>query len=274
MGVDAGEGQGGGMPGARLRDHPRLRHVRAGLLELGLLTVVYAGYMATRLLADDNYLRAVRRAKELLRFENAVFLDWEQAIVRFFVEHDTLGLLASFHYATAHYIVTVVVLVWLWFRGRHVYLPARRTLAVATLIALALYLWLPTAPPRFLEGYADVLALHADTGWWGTDASAPKGLGHLTNELAAFPSLHAGWALWVALVIPRATGSRVLHGLGWTHAALTALVIVATGNHWMLDVIVGWFVVAVGLVVVAAYSPPVFATERVEAGVSTTETVA
>lgn len=252
----------------------RLRRVRAGVLELALLTVLYLGYVTSRLLADDDYLRAVRRARELLRFEDAIFLDFEQPVVRFFVEHETLGLLSSFHYATAHYIVTAVVLAWLWFKGREVYLPARRALAAATLLALVLYLLLPTAPPRFLEGYADVLALHADVGWWGGHASAPKGLGHLTNELAAFPSLHAGWALWVALVIPRATGSRTLHVLGWTHAAVTAIVIVGTGNHWTLDVVVGWLVILMGVVGVAAYSPPVYATPHATAGVTTNETVA
>ena len=54
---------------------------------------------------------------------------------------------------------------------------------------------LPTAPPRLFGGYTDVLALTSADGWWGGDASAPKGLGGLTNQLAAFPSLHAGWAL-------------------------------------------------------------------------------
>ena len=60
---------------------------------------------------------------------------------------------------------------------------------------------MPTAPPRFIGGYVDVLSLHAADGWWGADASAPRGLGGLTNELAAFPSLHAGWSLWVALAL-------------------------------------------------------------------------
>src|SRR5947209_3039422 len=80
------------------------------------------------------------------------------------------------------------------------YSPARWALVVSCVIALACYLLLPTAPPRMTGGgYVDILSLHSDIGWWSTDASAPKGMGQLTNELAAFPSLHAGWALWVAL---------------------------------------------------------------------------
>jgi hypothetical protein len=98
-----------------------------------------------------------------------------------------------------------------------------------------------------LNGYTDVLSLHAADGWWSTDASAPKGMGQLTNELAAFPSLHAGWALWVALVVRRNTHSYWLRGLAWLHAAITATVVIGTGNHWILDVAVGWAVVIIAM---------------------------
>ena len=128
------------------------------------------------------------------------------------------------------------------------YSPARWALVVSCLIALACYLLLPTAPPRLTSGsYIDVLDLHADAGWWGADASAPKGMGGLTNQLAAFPSLHAGWALWVALVVRRNTHNYWLRGLAWMHAAITATVVIGTGNHWILDVAVGWAVVIVAM---------------------------
>ena len=68
------------------------------------------------------------------------------------------------------------------------------------------------APPRMLPGYVDVLATTSVHGWWGSDASAPKGLGGLTNELAAMPSLHVGWALWCAWVVFLCTRSRLAAG--------------------------------------------------------------
>jgi len=126
---------------------------------------------------------------------------------------------------------------------------------VATVLALALYLMLPTAPPRFLEGYTDVLALHSDQGWWGADASAPKGMGHLTNELAAFPSLHAGWSLWCALVLQRHARWRIVKVFGWVGAFITAAVVIGTANHWVLDVLVGWMVTIAGVVAVWELTP-------------------
>jgi membrane-associated phospholipid phosphatase len=98
-----------------------------------------------------------------------------------------------------------------------------------------------------LSGFTDIMSLHAADGWWSTDASAPKGMGQLTNELAAFPSLHAGWALWVALVVRRSTRNYWARGLAWLHAVITAVVVIGTGNHWILDVAVGWAVVIVAM---------------------------
>lgn len=233
----------------------RLSPLSTGVREVLLITALYVAYTSSRLLASDDKTAAVHRARVLLRIQKAVWLNWEHALNVFFVRHDTIGMLASFWYAAAHYVVTLGVLVWLYFKGRHAYLPARRALMVATVLALSLYLMLPTAPPRFLEGYVDVLSLHSDVGWWGADASAPKGMGHLTNELAAFPSLHAGWSLWCALVLQRHARWRIVRILGWLGAFTTAAVVVGTANHWVLDVLVGWMVTIAGVVAVWELTP-------------------
>lgn len=199
----------------------------------------------SRIFADDALAPAVDRARALLRLEHLAQLDVEAVVNGWFVGNDTIGLLASYHYATAHYVVTAGVLLWLFRRDRPLYARARTALALATVLALAAYLLLPTAPPRLMAGWTDVLALHADRGWWGEAASAPQGMGWMTNQLAAFPSMHAGWALWVALAVSAATASRTARTLAWAHAGLTTLVVIGTGNHWVLDVVVGWFVVTV-----------------------------
>jgi len=242
----------GGTPPSLWR---RLAGVRAGVRELLLVTVLYIAYTGSRLFASDNMAEAKERGRQLLRIERAVELNWEHAINQFFVRHDTIGLLGCYWYSTAHYILTLVVLVWLYARSRERYLQARRALVVGTALALALYLMLPTAPPRFFpQHYVDVLLLHANQGWWGADASAPKGMGDLTNELAAFPSLHCGWSLWVALVVWKNVKNPIIRTLAWLGAATTAVVVVGTGNHWVLDVIVGWIVIVAGVVAVSAFT--------------------
>lgn len=231
-------------PGPDVTTRPRLGY-RAVVLEVALIAVLYVGYSASRMLASDDRSQALDRAKDLLGIEKAWHVDVEQALNAWVVRHDLLAVLSSYWYASAHYVVTAVVLVWLFVRRRELYGRARTALVVASLGGLAFYLTVPMAPPRFVEGYTDVLALHSAAGWWGADASAPRGMGDLTNELAAFPSLHAGWALWVALALGAAGVGRLWRTLGWVHALVTAFVVVGTGNHWLLDVVGGWAVVAV-----------------------------
>ncbi len=168
--------------------------------ELGFIALMYVAYAASRVFADDSLAPARERAMRILSIEDNLFLDVERDVVSWFVSHDVAGLLAAYYYATAHYLVTAVVLLWLYRRRAELYPRARQVLIGSTLVALVGYLLMPTAPPR-LVGYADLMAMHAGSGWWGEAASAPQGMGWMTNQLAAFPSMHAGWALWVALAV-------------------------------------------------------------------------
>jgi hypothetical protein len=217
-----------------------------GVGELVLILALWVVYSLARLLADTSMGPAHHRANELLNLEGVIGIQWEVPLNQLFSDHRVLGLAGSYWYASLHYVVTAAVLIWLWRLGADRYGPARRALVLGTLLGLAAYISLPTAPPRFIGGYVDVLSLHAADGWWGGDASAPRGLGGLTNELAAFPSLHAGWSLWVALALQIYATRHWVRVLGWLYAVGTAIVIVGTGNHWVIDALVGWMVIAVG----------------------------
>lgn len=212
---------------------------RRALREVLLLAVLYVGYSAARMLGDADLAGAVARAESLLRLESALHLDVEMWANRALQDVPLLTLLASYWYAALHYVVTPVVLVTAYRRAPHRYRQVRSTLVAGSAIGLVGFTLLPTAPPRMLPGFTDTLASTAGSGWWGTDASAPKGLGGLTNELAAMPSLHVGWALWCAWVVLLLTRTTWVRGLAVTYAAGTVLVVVATANHYLLDAVAG-----------------------------------
>lgn len=240
-------------------------HIKRGAIELAFLGVLYVGYSASRLLASNDFAPARGHALDILTFEKSWRIDVESWLNDKFVQYDWLGVFGSYWYATTHYIVTVVVLIWIYRRSAGEYVTARRSLVLATVVGLVFYLTMPTAPPRLIEGmYVDVMSFYSYAGWWGADASAPKGLGGMTNELAAFPSLHAGWALWVALVLIRAGVPKIVQGLGLFYAAMMTIVIIGTGNHWVLDAVVGWIVVlaAFGVVIAWERRSPVMAHEE------------
>jgi hypothetical protein len=120
-----------------------------------------------------------------------------------------------------------------------VYRALRNGLTVATLLALVGYAVYPLMPPRMLSGYADVLAQTAGYGWWQTAAGAPRGAGGLTNQLAAMPSMHVGWAVWCALAASAMLRGRRGRALVWLYPLGSLAVVVATANHYVLDGVVG-----------------------------------
>ncbi len=221
---------------------PRLSALREVLLLAGL----YLGYTASRLLAADDVTAARDVAGHLLQVERTLGMAVEAGLNHWTAAHLAVGVGAAYWYSVTHYAVTGTVLLGTWLRRPQTYRSARTVLVVATLVALACYLVVPVAPPRLVPGYVDVLAQTAPWGWWGESASAPRGLGSLTNQLAAMPSMHVGWAVWVALTTSRAmlsTPWRSWRGAVWAYPLVTSGVAVMTGNHWLLDALAGAAVV-------------------------------
>jgi hypothetical protein len=98
-------------------------------------------------------------------------------------------------------------------------------------------------------GTIDVMQHFAAAGWWGDAASAPRGLGDATNQFAAMPSLHFGWSLWCAIQM-WGFGSRRWRVAAVAYPTLQALVVLATANHFLLDVVGGATCILLGYAVV------------------------
>jgi hypothetical protein len=217
--------------------------------ELVLIGLLYVAYSGVRLLADTHVAAAVDRATSLLHVERLLGLDVEGALNHVIAQTTWLGVGMSYWYSLLHYVVTPAVLVWMFWRHRDAYPRVRNALILASAVALLGYLLLPMAPPRLMaSGYVDVLAQTAQYGWWSDHASAPVGLGGLTNEFAAMPSLHVGWAVWVAWAIAARTGWWG-RALAITYAVGTTVVVIGTGNHWLLDAVAGAALMGVAIVV-------------------------
>jgi hypothetical protein len=215
------------------------------LRELTLLGALYGAYSVSRAMVGSEPAEALTNAARVLAVQDALGLSVEAAVVAWVTASTTVSVVAAYVYATLHYTVTPAVLVWMWRRRPQQYAGARTVLLLATGVALACYWVLPVAPPRLLDvPYPDVLALTSSWGWWGAEASAPRGLGSLTNQYAAMPSMHVGWAVWCGLVVFRHSGSRLVRGLAVAYPLLVSAVVIGTGNHFLLDAVAGAAVVA------------------------------
>ncbi|MEU8762068.1 phosphatase PAP2 family protein [Streptomyces sp. NPDC048659] len=221
--------------------------------ELALIGAVYAAYSGGRLLARGDVDTAVGHGLALLRAEEVLGIDVERALNRLFTSVPALGVPADFLYASLHYLVTPAVLVWLFRRRPARYRAARTWLMVSTLLGLVGFTLLPTCPPRLLDpgyGFVDTMARFSAYGWWGAEASAPRGMGALTNQYAAMPSLHVGWALWCGVMLWRYApeARRTLwRAAGAGYPLLTTLVVMGTANHYLLDAVAGAAVMGAGL---------------------------
>ena len=121
-------------------------------------------------------------------------------------------------------------------------------LVLTNVIAFAVFWLYPVAPPRMLtqDGFTDVVAASHAFGSWHTGALASA-----ANQLAAMPSLHMAWAGWCTVVVWRLTRSAWLRGLAVLYPCMTAFAVLATGNHYVLDLLAGLATLALAMVVVA-----------------------
>ncbi|MEV6108267.1 phosphatase PAP2 family protein [Streptomyces sp. NPDC051940] len=220
--------------------------------ELLLIVIVYSTYSAGRLLARGAETQATDNGLAILDIEKFLHINAEHPLNRLFTAHATIGVPADFIYATLHYLVTPVVLAWVWFRCRDQYRRLRTWLLGSTMIGLIGFVLLPTCPPRLLDpqyGFVDTMAQYASYGWWGGEASAPRGMGGFTNQYAAMPSLHCGWALWCGIVLWRNAKSTPVRMLAVAYPAVICIVVMGTANHYLLDAVAGAAVMGLGWLV-------------------------
>ncbi|ONH31916.1 phosphatase PAP2 family protein [Pseudofrankia asymbiotica] len=237
----------------RLRDPETGRPV--WWVEILILVALYYCYTGTRGFAEGSVDQATRTGEMLVRWQAALGLDVELGLNHWLQTVPALAIACCYYYATLHFIVTPVVILWMHRRHPSRYSRARWTLAFTTILCLIGFFLFPTAPPRLLPdaGYIDTMAHYSNWGWWGASASAaPHGLDKVANLYAAMPSLHCAWALWCGVLIARNARWRWLRVLGVLYPAATAFVVMATANHYILDAVAGWAVLGVSALAATA----------------------
>jgi hypothetical protein len=232
---------------SRVRGHHLRPRAQA---ELALLVVLFVIYSVGRLLGHPALPTATAHARDLLHIEALLHLNIELQANELLDSVPLLALIGSYWYALLHYVVTPTVLLWAYHARPLHYRRVRNALVIGSAIGLVGFTLIPMAPPRMLPGYVDTLASTAQHGWWGSDASAPRGLGAMTNQLAAMPSLHVGWALWCAWVVVTLTQRRWVRIAAIAYPIGTTLVVVGTANHYVLDALAGVVVILIGIHVV------------------------
>jgi membrane-associated phospholipid phosphatase len=192
---------------------------------------------------------ALRHAEDILALERALHLDVELTATHWLAEHRVASLAASWWYQLAHLTVTLGVLAWCYLRRPEEYRSFRTALVLTNVVGLTVFLVYPVMPPRLLPGgqYADAVA----AAGFGTSHGGPVP----ADQYAAMPSLHLAWAAWTAAVAITMLAGRRGRLLCLLYPTTTAVAVVLTGNHYVLDVVTGVTVALLALAVARTRRP-------------------
>lgn len=226
-------------------------------VEALLVGGVYFAYSMVRNLFGSAAVMpdvAARNADWIIEVEQAMGLYIEADIQETFIGATVFIQFWNLFYGVFHFLVTYAVLIWLYLAHPHDYRFWRRAGLIATTSALVGFAVFPLMPPRLLGSCGSYGACRAgdpfvDTvieigGIWSFEAT---GLEAVTNQYAAMPSLHIGWALWCTLILVPRVSSRPAKALAVLYPVLTLFAIVVTANHYWIDGVGGVAVVAVGI---------------------------
>jgi hypothetical protein len=235
---------------------PLSRRFRHGwILEVLVGIGIYVLYDKLRDEATGVSSEAYRNALQIVDAEKFLGLYHEHSIQQAFIGVDWFMSFWNIWYGTIHFVMPVVALVWLYRKLPARYLRWRNTLVLMLGVSIVVFFAYPLMPPRLMParyGFVDTAAQFFNFGpqvrvHLGPDGQ-PSAVAVRTygNLFAAMPSLHVGWSTWSALAVwplLRRPWAKVLWAL---YPASIFFCIVVTANHWILDAVGGWVVLALG----------------------------
>jgi hypothetical protein len=218
----------------------RLRWVLGQVLVVALGVFVY---FRIRGITDASVGVAHAHAGDIVRLERWLGLDVEAAVQAPVASSETLATAANWVYVWGHWPVIVATMVWLVWRHQDAFRRLRDGMLVSGFLGMMVFVTYPVAPPRLFD-----LGL-VDTVTESSEAYRYLQPPAFVNQYAAMPSLHAGWDLLVGLAILGAAATVGLKAVGVLMPVLMMWAVVATANHFVLDVAAGLALALIGHVV-------------------------
>jgi hypothetical protein len=217
--------------------------------ELVFGVLIYFVYETVRNISKGKPSTAFDNAMRVIDWQKAVGINHEKSIQDWALHFEPLIVVSNYYYGTAYIACTIVILLWMYRRQSDDYPLWRNTLAFGTLLGLIGFATFPLMPPRLLDvmgngdyfGFVDTLVQYPT--FWSFESSAMQ---KVSNQFAAMPSLHCGWALWGAAALFPRVKSWWMKALAIAYPVATIFVVVATGNHYFLDAVGGAVIFLVG----------------------------
>ncbi len=203
--------------------------------QLGILALVDFAYELVRGLANGERSVAIAHGLQVINLERSTHTFFEPALQALFLPAQWLIDFANQVYLNSQFSVALSFLVWLYLFRNESYYFVRNMFVVSMGLALIGYALYPTAPPRMFpeHGFVDTIAHLSGVNH---DSAVAK---IFINPFAAVPSMHVAFALMIG-----GSGARVARHsytrIFWAcWPLLVAWVVIVTGNHFWIDVVLG-----------------------------------
>jgi membrane-associated phospholipid phosphatase len=203
------------------------------------LGFLYA-YRYTRGIADRDPFKAFHNGLRVADVEHRFTGLWELSLQSLVASSDVLRELTSWTYWHSQFTVLGISLLWIYLWRNEAFVRVRNTLLLANIIGLVGFVLVPTAPPRMFPelGFVDTLSsfgINHDSAIVRADS----------NPYAAMPSLHAADALIIGVALALLVRSPWLKAVWFVWPAWVWFSVMATGNHFWLDIVAGIIVAIV-----------------------------
>ena len=229
--------------------------------ELVFVALVLLAWHAIRIPIEGDVATSLAHAKDVLGLERALSLDVEQAVID---RLDGAGVTPALAWLYTNIHLPVL---FAFVAAARLLAPARypfvRTTFALAFLPAALIIWLyPLAPPHWLPEFG--------FGVPPTDAELTNTTGALFhNTTAAAASQHFGFSVLVAAIaiwlFPR---SRLAYAT-LVYPVVVFLVIVGTGNHYVVDCIIGTLTLVLAAAVAwIIHRPTDLAPARAQTGIA------
>jgi membrane-associated phospholipid phosphatase len=204
----------------------------------------YCAYLGVRGLADRDPTKAFLNGFRVIDLEQRTTHHlFEQTAQRIADSSHLLLTAAAWTYWNSEFTVITAALLWMYLRRHERFARFRNAVLLANVIGLVGYLVMPTAPP-WKYPYLFVDGVNHSSGL----------LSAMANPYAAMPSLHAADALIVGVCLFQACRHWYFKAIWALWPAWVWFCVMATANHFLLDVVAGIAVAVVALVVVSRVS--------------------
>jgi len=219
---------------------------KIGVVELLIVGVAFVLYYLVRGFVVERTFEATSRAIRIVELEKSLGLwVWESKMQAWVMSSDVLAHLFNNIYVYAHFPLIIIIGLWLFFFHRQRYVLLRNAFLISGGIGLIIFNLLPTAPPRLLPWPLSDQVV--DTMFAFSRVNYDMQPAAFVNHYAAMPSLHFGWNLLLGIGIIWTMRNFVGVAFGVTMPAAMFIAVVATGNHFIIDVLAGTVVAFIGL---------------------------